>query len=108
MWKIACGENPTGELLKIVQGKEIGLTRLGSIHIPRGNLWLCPLHPFQNNGNIYSVLPSFRPKKSKLAYFRWDFNCSSTEVICRKNEHLRYQVMVLGLETSQQEGILFR
>ena len=39
---------------------------------------------------------SVRPKKSKLGYFRWDFNCSSTEAIRRKNEHLRYQVMVLA------------
>ena len=49
----------------------------------------------------YSVLPSFRPvpvsgqKKSKLGYFRWDFNSSSTEAIRQKNNHLRYQLMVL-------------
>ena len=39
---------------------------------------------------------SFRPKKSKLSYFRWDFNSSSTKSISRNNEHLRYQLMVLA------------
>ena len=38
---------------------------------------------------------SFRPKKSELGYFRWDFNSSSTEAIRQKNKHLRYQLMVL-------------
>ena len=38
---------------------------------------------------------SFRPKKIKLCYFRWDFNSSSTEAIPQKNKHLRYQLMVL-------------
>ena len=38
---------------------------------------------------------SFRPKKSKLGYFRWDLNSSSTETIRQKNKHLRYQLMVL-------------
>ena len=38
---------------------------------------------------------SFRPKKSKLGYFRWHFNSSSTEAIRQKNKHLRYQLMVL-------------
>ena len=38
---------------------------------------------------------SFRPKKSKLGYFRWDFNSSSTEAIRQKNKHLRYQLIIL-------------
>ena len=38
---------------------------------------------------------SFRPKKGKLGYFRWDFNSSSTEAIRQKDKHLRYQLMVL-------------
>ena len=48
----------------------------------------------------YSVLPSFQPvpvsrQKNVNYYFRWDFNFSSTEAICQKNKHLRYQLMVL-------------
>ena len=38
---------------------------------------------------------SFWPKKSKLGYFRWNFNSSSTEAIRQKNKHLRYQLMLL-------------
>ena len=38
---------------------------------------------------------SFRPKKSKLGFFRWDFNSSSTEAIRQKNKHICYQLIVL-------------
>ena len=31
---------------------------------------------------------SFRPKKGKLGYFRWDFNSSSTEAIRRKKTNI--------------------
>ena len=65
---------------------------------------------FIENGRN-SVLPSFRPKKSKLGYFRWDFNSSSTEAICRKNRTSQLSPDgfggLFGPETSEQEGILF-
>ena len=64
---------------------------------------------------LYSVLPSFRyqfpAKKSKLGYFRWDFNSSSPEGIRWKKNISGINWLFGGLfgrETSEQEGILLR
>ena len=53
---------------------------------------------------MFPACTSFQPQKSKLGYFRWDFNSSSTETICQKNKHLCYQLMVLGGFWLRNEG----